>query len=461
MENRKQYDQVKSQGRPFKEIVHYFVPEFVTALLLYSVPLLIDARFVALLGSTIAYATLGVTNSIVHFMIKIAEGLAVGTVVLTGNYNGKDKKEAVGALFVHSFLLAVFVGLLISTALFYGASFLYGWYEVPEEIAVYGVSFFKIRAISIFFAFLYFSMTGFLRGIKDTRMIMSIFVLGCIAFVFSDYVLIFGKWGFPALGLNGSAYAALIQYAFMSVLTFLYIVKNKKYAISLFSFDKKCLYFGKILQLSWPVVIDKGVLAWSYMWLCKCLGPMGSSALASYSVIKDLERFSIMPAIAFAQVVTMFVSNDCVIGDWEGVRKTIKKIVFISVILMAINLIICSLWPAPLIRFFDIKGEFTVFAAFVFPIISLLTVFDVVQLVLASALRGAGDVKMVMWTRVLVCGGFFLPLAFACSLLPISNQIIKFVLIYGSFYIGNALMSIIYIYRIRGKKWQHTIAKDA
>ena len=160
----------------------------------------------------------------------------------------------------------------------------------------------------------------------------------------------------------------------------------------------------------------------------------------------------------------MFVSNDCVSGHWEGLKKTIVKIVILSIILMACNIAICLLWPEKLIHFFDMKGEFTTFAVYVFPIISLLTVFDVVQLVLAGALRGAGNVKTVMWTRVIVCGGFFLPLAFACSILPVTNQIVKFVLIYGSFYVGNALMSIIYIYKIRGKhgkQLHHAIIKDA
>ncbi len=464
MKNDTNYDEFSVQGRDYATIVHYFIPEFVTALLLYSVPLLIDARFVALIGSTAAYATLGVTNSIVHFIIKIAEGLSVGTVVLTGHYNGKNQRNDISAVFTQSFWLVFLIGLVVSCGLFYGAVALYSWYHVPEEIVTYGVSFLKIRAISILFAFMYFSMTGFLRGIKDTRVIMRIFVLGSVLFVFFDYVLIFGKWGFPALGLNGSAYASLLQYVCMSGATLFYILRNNDYQISLFNFDQQFFYSKKILRLSWPVMVDKGMLAWTYMWLCKCLAPMGSSALASYSVIKDLERFSILPAIALAQVVTMFVSNDCVSGHWEGLKKTIVKIVILSIILMACNIAICLLWPEKLIHFFDMKGEFTTFAVYVFPIISLLTVFDVVQLVLAGALRGAGNVKTVMWTRVIVCGGFFLPLAFACSILPVTNQIVKFVLIYGSFYVGNALMSIIYIYKIRGKhgkQLHHAIIKDA
>ncbi len=75
-------------GDGFVKILSYFFPEFVTAIILYSLPLLIDARWIAHLQSTSAYATVGITNTLLHSIIKIAEGLSVGTIIMTGQLNG-------------------------------------------------------------------------------------------------------------------------------------------------------------------------------------------------------------------------------------------------------------------------------------------------------------------------------------------------------------------------------------
>jgi Na+-driven multidrug efflux pump len=108
-----------------------------------------------------------------------------------------------------------------------------------------------------------------------------------------------------------------------------------------------------------------------------------------------------------------------------------------------------------LISFFDPKNKFTDFAAPALVVISLLVVFDFVQLILAGALRGAGDVKTVMWARLLCFGGFFTPVAYGLTLLPIADPIIKFTMIYGSFYVTTGLVGIIFLFRIKTPKWQN------
>jgi len=57
-------------GEKYNTILRYFFPEFITALLLYSLPLIIDAMFISYLRSTPSYAILGVSNSLLHLIIK-------------------------------------------------------------------------------------------------------------------------------------------------------------------------------------------------------------------------------------------------------------------------------------------------------------------------------------------------------------------------------------------------------
>src|SRR5579871_2002463 len=76
-------------GEGYGRIIRYFIPEYITSFLLYSMPVWVDAYFVGMLESTAAYSTLGATNNFIHLIIKIAEAFAVGTMVVAGKANGK------------------------------------------------------------------------------------------------------------------------------------------------------------------------------------------------------------------------------------------------------------------------------------------------------------------------------------------------------------------------------------
>jgi putative MATE family efflux protein len=446
-------------GESYSRILRLFFPEFITALVLYSMLYLLDAKWIADLKSTSTYATLGVTNTLLHFIVKVAEGLSVGTIILTGKYNGmRDYKEA-GRSFVDAFWTTVLVGGAIATLLFFGASWIYKLYGVPDDMVALGVPFLRLRALGVFFTFVYFAFIGFLRGIKNTKTPMKIFISGGVVFLFFDYVLIFGKLGFPQMRLQGSALAGVIQYAFMLFASLCYLLLRKdsvgrKYSIQLFSVFRNRSRIKELLTLSWPVVIDKATLAAAYIWLGAMIAPMGTFALATFSVIKDLERFAILPAVAFAQVVTLLISNDYGEQDWEGIKSNTKKIVFMTSIMVMGILLVFSLWPKYFIQFFDKNGDFTDLAATIFPILSVLVFFDLLQLILSGALRGAANVKTVMMTRLIVCLFCFVPVSYILSRIPIEDIIVKFVLVYGSFYIGNALMSIVYINRFRSEEWK-------
>lgn len=449
-------------GEGYLQISRYFFPEFITAVILYSVPLLIDARWIAHLKSTSAYATLGVTNTLLHSIIKVAEGISVGTIIMTGQFNGVGNVKRAGNALVNAFWTTLLTGGFISAVLFFGAYHIYVLYRMPADVIVLGVPFLRLRALGVFFTFVYFALIGFLRGIKNTQTPMRIFMVGCVLFLILDYVLIFGGFGIAPMGLYGSAIASVVEYGVMCAIALYYVLHSpelKMYEINLFSSFMSWNNFKELVYLSLPVMIDKAALSFCYVWLSFCLAPMGTYALASFSVVKDLERFALLPAIAFAQVVTFLVSNDYGKGDWDGIKNNIKKIIFLSSITVFIILFLCSLWPTEIIQMFDFKGEFTSFSAQAFPVISVLAFFDVLQLILAGALRGAANVHIVMWTRLVSCAFFFAPVAFFCSRMQTENAVLKFIIIYSSLYICNAVMSLVYIKRFRGQDWKNKTLK--
>lgn len=451
------------KGESYTRFFQYFVPEFITALVIYSLSSLIDAWFIANLKSTATYATLGVTNVLLNFLVKIADGLSVGTIVLAGQFNGAGEFKKVGRVFVDSFWSTVALGGFIAAILYSGAHVIYQLYGVDQEMIALGVPFLRARAVSILFMFIHFAFIGFMRGIKDVKTPMKIFIVGGLVFVFFDYVLIFGKWGFPEMGLQGSAIASAIQYGVMVLCSAWYVFANasrRYYGIRLFRVAGEPHYWGDLFKVSWPVMLDKATMALAYIWLGAMLAPMGQYVLATFSATKDLQQLALLPAIAFGQVVTFLVSNDYRVGRWDDIKSNTKKTVFLSSILVASILIVFSLFPAYFIGFFDKKGDFIGLASRVFPFLAILALFDLLQLVLSGALRGAANVKVVMWARLLICFGYFAPVSYIISRMTFGSEVTKFLLIYGSYYVGHALMSVVYIRRLRGDAWQTMLPRE-
>jgi MATE family, multidrug efflux pump len=445
-------------GESIGKILRYFVPEFIIALLLYAFIPLVDSRWIANLKSTSLYATVGVTNTMLHLIIKLAEGFSVGTVILSGQYNGREEYNEVGKSVISAFWITCIVGSSLALMLYGSAHFIYQLYGVPEKMIMHGVPFLRLKAVSIFCMFIYFAFIGFLRGIKKPRIAMQIFLVGGAIFLIFDNILIFGRFGLPSMGLMGSAWASVIQYGSMLLMAIGYVLfdrDNRKYHISLFTHLADWQNVIAIITLSIPVMLDKAIFASAYLWLGYLINPMGKYVIASYSVIKDLERLAIQPAAAFAQVITFLVSNSYSIGDWHGIKSNIKKTLFLASLFVFVILLIFSLYPKFFIQMFDQKDKFTDFSAKVFPFLSVLVFFDLLQLILSGALRGAANVKIVMLTRLTVFLGYFLPVSWLLSHYAFESQQLKFLAIYGSFYVGNGLMSLVYIYRFRGNRWKY------
>ncbi|OGB85794.1 hypothetical protein A3J41_01010, partial [candidate division TM6 bacterium RIFCSPHIGHO2_12_FULL_38_8] len=392
-------------GISYGKIFHYFYPECISALIIYFLPYCIDCLFICNLKSTNAYAISGIIDNFLTMFLKASEGLSVGTIIVAGYYNGLHDFKKAGEAFVDAFWTVLCIGLVVSTSLYFLGSAICAFNKFSPEMLEQAVPYLHCKAISVFFIFLYFALVGFLRAIKNTFVPMVVFACGAVIFVIVDYLLIFGHCGMPQLCLFGSAVASLVQYAFMSLIMLLYILytqKHDKYQISILKTKFNWCRTGKLLWVSVPVVIDKVSIAFAYAWLGSCMSHLGASAGAAFSCIKMMERFAFLPAIASAQVITFLVSNDVGLGRWDDIHANIKRILVIATIMVGTILLIGSLWPSWFVTFFDKKGDFGYLVATIFPALSVLILIDLLQLILSAALRGAGDVQTVMWTRACV-----------------------------------------------------------
>src|SRR5205814_7404686 len=73
--------------------------------------------------------------------------------------------------------------------------------------------------------------------------------------------------------------------------------KNLKYGINLFSGLTDISYVKHLLAISWPVVLDKSIMAWAYVWLGKMIATMGTGGIAAFCVVKEDRKSVVLYSI--------------------------------------------------------------------------------------------------------------------------------------------------------------------
>jgi MATE family multidrug resistance protein len=445
----------ETPGETYQSIWHYFFPELITALLLYSLVSLVDSCCIAKLGCAYSYATLNIGKALLHCIIKIAEGISVGTMVLCGIAHGRGDIKAVGRSIGSSWLITFILGGGIATLLGLFPHLIYQLLGAPHKIALIGIPYLRVRSLSIFCLFVFCTLAGLLRGVKKNIITMQCHIIGISIFIIADYVLVLGNFGFPRLGILGSAYAFLLYYSTMICYAGYSILTDptlRAYFASVSFLSLPTLV--TIVNLSWPVMCDKAILASAKWVISRAINPMGIVAINSFGAIYDIEMFIFVPAIAFAQVVTFLVSNQLGTGDLDGIKCTIKKVLFLAIACVSGILLLC-IWGTPMLMgLLDRQHQFSMLAVPAFRIISLLVLCDVAQVILAGALRGMTQVRAVLKVRLFTLLFFCIPTAYLASHIMFYSNFVKFITIYSSFYIGNGIMVLWYVYLLRTGRWK-------
>jgi len=439
-------------GESFFELIGYWLPELIILCITVALPPLFDAYLIASLHSTLSYGALGMATNFLHTLVKLSEAIPIAAIAVIGRHNGAKNHAASGAHFINTLVLAILLGLLQLIIIYYAAPTIYAWLGVPPAMAIIGAPFLRLRSVSVLFAFMLLTVLGFMRAIKNTKTPMLITVFGSGIYLATSSILVSGYGTIPAYGLYGPAIAALLEYGIMLCLSLWLLATQKEYQPYRTHLTLKNLSITDMyttVRMSIPIIIDKSSLAFAYVWLAKMLASLGPVAIASFDIIKNLERSAIMPAAAFAQVATMLISNHLGAQDRTAAYATTLSILRITSIIATTTISILCIFAPFFISLLSPDAAVSIFALPLLRIVSCLVIFDFIQLILAGALRGAGNVKTVMWTRFLSCGLFFLPISYILSHSSIENSSLKFCLIYSAFYINTAVMGLIFWFRLR------------
>lgn len=195
-----------------------------------ATPIFIETLLIALMGgvdtfmlsnySDEAVGAVGLVNQLVTFAFLIFQIINLGTSVLCSQYLGAGQRSRMVQVTGVALVLNLILGLLMSAFLFFAAEWLLTVMKLRPELMCHGLPYMRIVGVFVFFQSLHMTISASLRANKKASYPMIVSVIVNVVNIFGNYCLIFGKFGFPALGVEGAAISTAFSRGTAMVLLF-------------------------------------------------------------------------------------------------------------------------------------------------------------------------------------------------------------------------------------------------
>ncbi len=248
---------------------------------------------------------------------------------------------------------------------------------------------------------LYVSLRAFLEGSGHTRPIMLISFVGIGANVLANNALMFGRWGFPALGLVGTGYATAIVYTLMAMLLAIHVARRDPRHPVLRWASVRREQVAEIARLGWPIALTVGFETGLFAVTAVLMGLVGQTALAGHQVAIQTVSFTFMIPLGLGVATTARVGHAVGRGDPDGVRAAGGVGIALSLAVMCFTAAVYWLSPGFVIGLYvDVTDPantgVVAFATTFLRIGALFQLVDGLQVAAIGALRGLKDTRVPM-----------------------------------------------------------------
>ena len=370
-----------------------------------------------LTAADIAGVNLGV--QIMFTLGNVMGAIGIGaTALVARNIGAKDNERAeyIAGLAIS---LGIIVALVLGTlGIVFARSIFTAIVKDPEVIRI-GSSYSRIVFTGTFFVIPLIISSSILRAAGNTVVPMISAMVANAINIVGDYVLIFGKLGFPALGADGAAIATAASQA----IGFAFLVKGtngiKLRRKNMFNFKKESL--GTLINLSMPAgmetFMNEGSRLLSSFWIAQ----LGTIAFAANSLAVAAESLSFMPGNGFAVAAAALVGQSLGAGDRDTAERIAKRSVTYAALLMGAVGLAFFFFPYNIMRVFSTDLASVAEASKAIRIGAFEQVPIAIGMVMSGALKGAGDTKGPFRISLVTNFLFRLPLIFAIVFLINGN----------------------------------------
>ncbi|MDD9303041.1 MAG: MATE family efflux transporter [Desulfobacter sp.] len=276
----------------------------------------IDILMIGQLNET-AIAAVGIANQFVFMFIVIQYGIHSGVSIFTAQYWGKKELSRIKQLSGMGILAGVAVSLLFSVGALFFPTQLISLFSTDPQVVLLGAGYLKIVGIAFAVSATIFSLMSNLRSMGFAMVPIISSMVAVILNIFLNYALIFGHFGFPALGVKGAAIATCTA-KILEGLVIITIVYKKKYPLAagfkeMFSFD--ILFLRRVLATCWPVFLNELFWVTGVSMYKLVYARIGTESIAAVNIVSTIEEFMFIPFFGIFHGGSIMIGNSIGAGN--------------------------------------------------------------------------------------------------------------------------------------------------
>jgi len=260
----------------------------------------------------IAVGALGISQRITQIVWALFKGVTTGASVFVSQAYGANNIKKLKSVVQQTLLSTVILVLILQQLIFWKASTFLKIFNPSINLLTNATSFLKIVSWGLPFMAISLVVTGVLQGMGNAKTPMKIAFIMNLVNILCGFLLIFGNFGFPVLGLKGAAIATVIA-QIISALIGLYVLFDKNgvlgpiYNKSFFELDLKEIF--SVYKVGMPSALESIFGQLAAIILTKIILSFGETALAAYQLGLQAESISYTPAAGFGIAATAFIGQ--------------------------------------------------------------------------------------------------------------------------------------------------------
>lgn len=426
-------------------------------MLLQSVIGMTDVIMIGDLGAT-SVAAVGLASKIHFLLIVLMSGFATGCSVLIAQYSGAGDEAGCRRILSVTLIVGMVVITPFVVAFALGANTWVNWINPDPEVVRLTALYLVITAPVLWLTQLIVIYEASLRALGNTTMPLMGGVIAAVANVALNYALIYGNWGFPALGVAGAAWATVIarglQLAF--ILGWIYW-RRHGFALDwqglMAGFDKA--YMGRYVAFVLPLVANYTIWAVGNSVYHVVTGFAGTDALAVMGVLVPIESAFFALFIGFANASAILIGRSLGADRQDDAMRLYRffnQLTFTLVITLSLVLWFARPWVLAIFDQLDAQATALLYDTLaIFCALVWLKVFNMMRII--GVLRAGGDNRFCLITDTVVMWLIGLPI----YAVAVFFGHISFIWIYALMYLEDAFKLWPVMHRIRHRKWMRNL----
>ncbi len=368
---------------------------------------IVDNIMVGKIGSTeLAAVSLG--NSMIFVAMSLGIGFSTAITPIVAESDAENDISKIRSAFYHGLFLCTILGILLF-GLVLLAKPIMELLNQPKEVITLAKPYIDWVAFSLVPLIIYQGYKQFADGLSLTKVSMYAIVMANILHVVINYLLIYGIWIFPKMGILGAALGTVISRIAMVI--FMHIILSRKEQLKQyfhnFSFDEiKKDMINKIVNLGFPSAMQmlfEVLLFTAAIWLC---GNIGKTSQAANQIALSLASMTFMVAMGLSVVSIIRISNHKGLNDYKQLVIVARSIFLLAILIeilfavmfMALHQVLPYMFLNMEIQSQLLDNqEVIAIAAKLLLVAAVFQISDGIQVVVLGALRGLQDVKIPMY----------------------------------------------------------------